>query len=64
MELGDKVRIIDTSYVGLVTGFRFGYSATTGMPLHHDRPETPLPDYIEIDGHIQVNPEKVERYED
>ena len=61
MELGDKVRIISTGYIGLVTGFRIGMKATTGMDLHHDRAETPIPDYIEIDNFIQVHPEKVEK---
>ena len=64
MELGDIVRIKSTGYIGVVTDMRIGRKATTGMSFYHDRPETPLPDYIEIDEFIQVHPEKVERYED
>ena len=61
MELGDIVRIKSTGYIGVVTNMRIGRKVTTGMSLYHDRPETPLPDYIEIDSFIQVNPGRVEK---
>ena len=65
MELGDVVIVAlgGGTIIGIVTAIRIGWKATTGMKLKHDRPETPLPDYIEIDGHIQVNPEKVRKHE-
>ena len=65
MRVGDKVCIISTGYVGRITSVRYGAYASDGMQganIHCDKnPRTKLPDYIEIDGHIQVHPDKVAR---
>ena len=59
MKVGQCVQIRSTGYKGVITSIRIGAKATDGMILYHDRARTSLPDYIEIDGYIQVHPSRV-----
>ena len=63
MKIGDKVRIRSTGYEGIVTAIRKNLIPsdliTDGRFCEHNS-KNKVPDYNEIDGHIQVHPSKVE----
>lgn len=60
MEIGTVVVIITTGFVGTITAVRYGVRAQDALRNCNPNPSaTPLPDYIEIDGYIQIHPSKV-----
>ena len=66
MKIGQRVRIIHTGYEGVITSIRIGANASNGLWKGHceHNPKAKLPDYIEIDNHIQIHPDKVEVLDD
>lgn len=62
-EIGMLVLIVGTGVVGTITAIRKGMTTGDVMGSTHcdNNPDTPLPDYVEIDGNVQVHPSKVKK---
>ena len=65
-KIGTLVQVISTGYKGVITSIRIGASASDGLHgcMHGFCPYNPkakLPNYIEIDGWIQIHPSRVRR---
>lgn len=61
--VGVVVIVVGSGLIGVVTAIRRGVKAHDSIPCNDDG-GTPLPDYIEIDGFVQVHPSKVREYKE
>lgn len=59
------VVLVGSGVVGVITAIRRNRYASDGLPGAEgeceNNPKTKLPDYVEIDGDIQVHPSRVRR---
>ena len=65
-EIGMVVIIVSTGMIGVITAIRRSVNASDNMQGALDcdiNPKNKLPDYVELDGEVQVHPSRVEKHE-